>query len=408
MESVRDRERDLAYTEFVQSQWAALYRTAFLLTGDHQRAEDVVQTALMKLYLAWPRVASMSHPAAYARTVVVNQLTSWWRLRSNSERPTPNRTDQALPAFDEGLVVARTLWTQVLGLPPRQRAVIVLRYYEDRSEAEIAEILGISAGSVKTHAHHAMATLRDRLGEGASRAGARRTGGPDVNLDDLLTRSARDIASDLAVPPAPDPQALGAHAVSLRRRRRMGGAAVATVAALVGVAILVPAMSARLSSEEPVDEPPPDRLGNVPAWADAEGKLHIGDDVIEVGTEGVRFALTARGVVWTGTETPPHLFWQSLDGEPVELTSEATQLFTTDPLGDLVVWVTLDGQMVTYDVAEQRVVDSRPVLGPRRARGGGRTGPCARRGRRRGRLRSRRGGLDAGHPRRDGRRGCPG
>lgn len=169
MESVRDRERDVAYTDFVQSQWASLYRTAFLLTGDHQRAEDVVQTALMKLYLAWPRVVSMSHPAAYARTVVVNQLTSWWRLRSNSERPTPNRTDQVLPAFDEGLVEARTLWTQVLGLPPRQRAVIVLRYYEDRSEAEIAEILGISAGSVKTHAHHAMATLRNGLGEGLRR-----------------------------------------------------------------------------------------------------------------------------------------------------------------------------------------------------------------------------------------------
>jgi RNA polymerase sigma-70 factor (sigma-E family) len=160
---VKDRDRDVAYTEFVQGQWAALYRTAFLLTGDHQRAEDVVQTALMKLYLAWPRVVSMSHPAAYARTVVVNQLTSWWRLRSNSERPTLNPTDQALPAFDEGLVEARTLWTQVLGLPPRQRAVIVLRYYEDRSEAEIAEILGISVGSVKTHAHHAMATLRGRL-----------------------------------------------------------------------------------------------------------------------------------------------------------------------------------------------------------------------------------------------------
>ena len=169
MESVRDRERDVAYTEFVQSEWASLYRTAYLLTGDHQRAEDVVQTALMKLYLAWPRVVSMSHPAAYARTVVVNQLTSWWRLRSNSERPTLHRTDQVLPAFDEGLVEARTLWTQVLGLPPRQRAVIVLRYYEDRSEAEIAEILGISAGSVKTHAHHAMATLRNGLGEGPRR-----------------------------------------------------------------------------------------------------------------------------------------------------------------------------------------------------------------------------------------------
>jgi len=75
MKSVRERERDLAYSEFVQGQWAGLYRTAFLLTGDHQRADDVVQTALMKVYVASPSVVSMSHPAAYARTVMVNQLT---------------------------------------------------------------------------------------------------------------------------------------------------------------------------------------------------------------------------------------------------------------------------------------------------------------------------------------------
>ncbi len=182
-----------------------------------------------------------------------------------------------------------------------------------------------------------------------------------MNLDDLLTRSARDIASDLPLPQAPDPQALGARAVSVRRRRRMGVTAMATAAALVGVAVLVPAMSARRSAE-PVDEPPPERLENVPAWADAEGNLHIGDDVIETGTEGHPFALTARGVAWMETETP-HLYWQSLDGERVELTSEGTQLFTSDPLGDLVVWVTHDYQMVTYDVAEKRVVDSRHVPG---------------------------------------------
>ena len=200
-----------------------------------------------------------------------------------------------------------------------------------------------------------------------------------MNLDDLLTRSARDVASDLTVPPAPDPPSLGARAVFLRRRRRMGVTAMAVAAALVGVAVLVPAMSARRAGNEPADEPPPDRLGNVPAWPDAEGNLHIGDDVIEMGAQGVRFALTARGVVWAetgwgetewgmpqpaaGTETLAHLYWQSLDGERVELTSETTRSFATDPLGDLVVWVTQDDQLVIYDVREERVVDSRPVSG---------------------------------------------
>lgn len=164
MESVTDQDRELTYTAFVERQWAALYRTAFLLTGDHQRAEDVVQTALMKVYLAWPRVVSMSHPEAYARTVMVNQLTSWWRRKSSTESPVLTLVEPIQPAFDDRVVQARAMWAHVLALPPRQRAVVVLRYYEDRSEAEIAEILEISAGSVKTHAHHALASLRSRLG----------------------------------------------------------------------------------------------------------------------------------------------------------------------------------------------------------------------------------------------------
>jgi RNA polymerase sigma-70 factor (sigma-E family) len=164
MESGTDHERDLTYADFVEHHWAALYRSAYLLTGDHQRAEDVVQTALMKVYLAWPRVVSMSHPEAYVRTVMVNQLTSWWRRRSSTESPALTLVEPIQPAFDEGVVQARAMWSHVLALPPRQRAVVVLRYYEDRSEAEIAEILEISTGSVKTHAHHALASLRSRLG----------------------------------------------------------------------------------------------------------------------------------------------------------------------------------------------------------------------------------------------------
>ncbi len=175
MAAVRQHDRDLAYTEFVQVHWVALYRTAYLLAGDHQRAEDVVQAALLKVYLAWPKVVSMSHPAAYARTIMVNQLASWWRVRSSRERPSVTVPEETVASFDDRVVEARAVWSHVLALAPRQRAVIVLRYYEDRSEAEIAEILGISAGSVKTHAHHAMATLRRRLGdEGDARTPDRR------------------------------------------------------------------------------------------------------------------------------------------------------------------------------------------------------------------------------------------
>ena len=169
MASVRKRERDLAYTQFVEAHWLALHRTAFLLTGDHQRAEDAVQAALLKVYVAWPKVVTMTHPAAYARTVMVHQLTSWWRPRSSRERPAATPPEEAVPSFDERVVEARAVWSHVLTLPPRQRAVIVLRYYEDRTEAEIAEILGISPGSVKTHAHHAMARLRERMGMEISR-----------------------------------------------------------------------------------------------------------------------------------------------------------------------------------------------------------------------------------------------
>jgi RNA polymerase sigma-70 factor (sigma-E family) len=163
MESAAEHSDDDSYSDFVQDQWSSLYRTAYLMTGDHQRAEDVVQTALMKVYLAWPRVGSMTHPAAYARKVMVNQLTSWWRRRSSTESPTLMLVEATQPGFDDTVVRAGAIWAEVLALAPRQRAVVVLRYYEDRSETEIAELLGISAGSVKTHAHHALARLRSRL-----------------------------------------------------------------------------------------------------------------------------------------------------------------------------------------------------------------------------------------------------
>jgi RNA polymerase sigma-70 factor (sigma-E family) len=158
--------RDAAdFSAFVSAQWSALFRTAVLMTGDYQRAEDLMQATLVKVYVAWPRISSMSQPGAYARKILVNQATSWWRRRSASETPVAALPDGEQPAFDDSLAESRALWDAVLALPPRQRAVIVLRYYEDLSEEEIAETLGVARGTVKGHAHTAMAALRRRLSD---------------------------------------------------------------------------------------------------------------------------------------------------------------------------------------------------------------------------------------------------
>lgn len=174
-----------------------------------------------------------------------------------------------------------------------------------------------------------------------------------MNLDEVLARSARVVAANLPVPRAPDPQLLGERTQSLRRRRLMGAAAMAAVAVLVGV-VVVPVLTAD-RSDPPAQDPPPDRLGTVTAWVDAQGNLHVGEERIDVG-EGSRFALTARGVVWSGTAGRSRLYWQSLDGEPVELTTEPWLFFTSDPLGDHVAWVTRASEVVVYDVAQHREV----------------------------------------------------
>lgn len=185
-----------------------------------------------------------------------------------------------------------------------------------------------------------------------------------MNVDELLAMSAHRVASDVPLPPAPDPTTLGARALSHRRRRRGGLAAAAAVAAVVAAVVLVPALGDRRSDAEPVEPPTPPRLGNVPAWVDREGDIHVGQHELDLPDDSLpRFSLTERGVVWLGSSADAALSWQGTGGEPVELTTDPPLFFTADPLGDLVVWVTSEHQMVTYDVTEQRVIDQRSVLG---------------------------------------------
>ena len=149
--------------------WPSLYRTAVLMTGDVHLAEDLLQNTMGKVYKAWPRMVSrVENPRSYARTILANEVSSWWRKRSSSEVPMASRPDDtSTPGHDDRIAQADMMWQALHQLPARQRAVMVLRYYEDLSGAEIAAALGITEGAVKAHAHHALRTLEVTLTAGA-------------------------------------------------------------------------------------------------------------------------------------------------------------------------------------------------------------------------------------------------
>jgi RNA polymerase sigma-70 factor (sigma-E family) len=146
------------FDAFVVAASPRLLRTAYLLTHNWASAEDLLQTALAKSWFAWGRVDG--NPEPYVRKIIVTTHSSWWRRRWRGELPS-----SALP---EGTVLDRTvevddradLWTALGRLPARQRAVIVLRFYEDLTEAETAATLGITLGTVKSQTAKALARLR--------------------------------------------------------------------------------------------------------------------------------------------------------------------------------------------------------------------------------------------------------
>ncbi len=155
------------FSDFVRAQHVRLFRTVYLLTGDYHRAEDVVQATFMRLYQRWGRVSAMRDPGAYARKVAVNQGWSWRRRRSSGEVPVVRFVDSALPGPADDVSDHDAVWSAVLTLPVRQRAVIVLRFYEDLTEAQTAEILGMAVGTVKSHCHAGCQRLAGLLGEPA-------------------------------------------------------------------------------------------------------------------------------------------------------------------------------------------------------------------------------------------------
>ncbi|RKN07536.1 SigE family RNA polymerase sigma factor [Streptomyces radicis] len=152
---------------FVRSRWAGLVRTAYLLTGDRHLAEDVAQTALAKAYRSWPRVMRSDNPDAYVRRILVSCHRDRFRKRRVPEH-LMDVPPEAIAAQDD---MARAderdrLAAALARLPMRQRAVVVLRYWEDLSEAEVAQTLGCSIGTVKSQASKALSKLRATLGQG--------------------------------------------------------------------------------------------------------------------------------------------------------------------------------------------------------------------------------------------------
>lgn len=163
-----DAKGEAEFREFVTSRWHSLLRTAYLLTGDLGRAEDLVQTALVLAHRHWRRIERTDAPEVYVRRILVTQNASWWRRRRVTESLTADlpagayvsEGRDAMAAYDDRDV----LWRAVLALPAQMRAVLVLRYFEDLTEADAAAVLGCSVGSVKSQTSRGLARLRAELG----------------------------------------------------------------------------------------------------------------------------------------------------------------------------------------------------------------------------------------------------
>jgi RNA polymerase sigma-70 factor (sigma-E family) len=148
---------DQEFTEWAVGCQRSLLRSAYLLTGDLHRAQDLVQEALVKVAMRWPKLRD-GNPTAYARTIVVRDNVSWWRRRRETigVEPDASAPDRGNNDPVAGLVVRRAL----MRLTPSQRAVVVLRHFDDLSERETAEVLGVSVGTVKSQNAAALARLR--------------------------------------------------------------------------------------------------------------------------------------------------------------------------------------------------------------------------------------------------------
>ena len=154
-------EQPQGFPEFVQARRHSLLRTARMLTGDQYMGEDLVQAALERVWPRWERIAERGDPYAYVRTVMLHLYTAWWRRAWRAEQPTSTLPDVVAAGDPFAATDLRDAFARLLStLPPKQRAVLVLRFHDDLTEAATAEALGCSIGTVKSQTARALARLR--------------------------------------------------------------------------------------------------------------------------------------------------------------------------------------------------------------------------------------------------------
>jgi len=147
------------FEEYVASRWTRLVRSAVLMGSDPHAAEDLVQTALAKCFLSWDRVTRAVDPDAYVHRVLINALVDSRRRRWWGERPTLTMPETELADASDGVADGDALRAALRRLPASQRQVLVLRYYADLTEAQVAAALGVAVGTVKSRASRALQTL---------------------------------------------------------------------------------------------------------------------------------------------------------------------------------------------------------------------------------------------------------
>lgn len=170
--AARDRE---AFSEFVAARGTALQRAAYLMVGERGLAQDLVQEALTKTYVAWPRLRDPAKAEAYTRKAITTTAIGWYRRKGwSAERPSDTVPEHHTADHADRVALQRQLVHALMQLGPRQRAAIVLRFYDDLTEAQTAEALGCAVGTVKSQVSAGLKRLRSLLGD-------------QLDLDDLLT-----------------------------------------------------------------------------------------------------------------------------------------------------------------------------------------------------------------------------
>ena len=411
------RRDDAEFAAFAAGSRTALRRTAYLLCGDWDRASDLVQEALVRVYVAWPRLERKGGLGAYARRAVVSAAIDAGRRRSSTERPTEHDDTVASPE-DVATAVAdrQALMAALARLPQRQRACVVLRYFEDLAVGEVARVLGCAEGTVKSQTARGLDSLRAMFEDDGGLAPRRRDDGEGTAVVKQLVDLMREATEQ---PPAETwsvPELVGAGRRRVRRRRVAvtGGAALAAV--VVGAAVVVPTtlLGGGGGTATPAAEPPG---GQVLQLADAVPLAQAGP--VDLGTltnaedrlgEGslATSRLTPDGLLLAQTTVPLNGVWPHWalvdpvhpDDEALPVRTDAQPPVTPLTLGrDRLVFLGGDQQarmtVWTYDrtthqwLAPVRVdgVQHRAELRHRAPDGRGRRPAVVRGQRRRGRHR---------------------